>query len=248
MLQSNALIVDTSLSMRSYVRTILHQELSFDEIHEAQDAEDAHRLIKSGQVIHWIFSSLEMPGLSGFDLLEIARNHPDSAHARFVLMSSNDTHITREIAIRKGAADYLSKPFAPSHLINMVHRLTGLTERRSAARSRCTRACEIDIGFDAFHSYGAELADISLTGCRLKTSQLQPGSGHVDDYATVALHPEGNPPFQIQGQIKRVQINPSLIDPLRKTEMAVEFIDLTPQLIAALGKYIDQCTGRVSTI
>ena len=33
MLQSNALVVDTSISMRNYIREILHQELGFNEIH-----------------------------------------------------------------------------------------------------------------------------------------------------------------------------------------------------------------------
>lgn len=63
MLQSNALVVDTSISMRNYVREILHQELGFNEIHEAKDADDAFRILKSGHAINWIFSSLEMPGL-----------------------------------------------------------------------------------------------------------------------------------------------------------------------------------------
>lgn len=64
MLQSNALIVDSSISMRSYVRAILHQELGFNKIHEAKDADDAFQVLKSGHIINWIFSSLEMPGLS----------------------------------------------------------------------------------------------------------------------------------------------------------------------------------------
>jgi hypothetical protein len=41
MLQSNALVVDASISMRNYVREILHQELGFNEVHEAEDADDA---------------------------------------------------------------------------------------------------------------------------------------------------------------------------------------------------------------
>lgn len=78
MLQSNALIVDTSISMRNYIRTILHQELGFHEIHEAKDADDAFQVLKSGRAINWIFSSLEMPGLSSLDLLGIVRNDPSS--------------------------------------------------------------------------------------------------------------------------------------------------------------------------
>jgi CheY-like chemotaxis protein len=241
MLQSNALIVDTSISMRNYVRTILHQELGFNEVHEARDAEDAFQVLKSGRAIHWIFSSMEMPGLSPFELIEVARNSPNSKHTRFVLMSSSEESVIREIAIKKGAADYLCKPFTPSHLVNMVHRLTGLTERRNTERCRLAHACEIDIGFDPFHHYSAELADISLTGCRIKTSRIKPDSGHIDDLTTVMLRSANDAPFQIHAKIKRAEFNQTCTDPLRNTEIAVEFIDITPQLKAKLASFIDKC-------
>jgi two-component system, chemotaxis family, chemotaxis protein CheY len=244
MLQSNALIVDTSMSTRNYIRTILRQELGFNEVHEAKDAEDAFRVLKSGCDINWIFSSLEMPGLSPFDLQEIARNGPNGRRTRIVLMSTDEEPVTREIAIRKGAADYLCKPFAPSRLVNMVHRLTGLTERRYAERSRVTLACEINIGFDSFHQYGAELADISMTGCRMKTSQVKSGSGHVDDLATVTLWMENCAPFHVQAKIKRMEFSKCCADPLRNTEVAIEFVDVTQQLNEKLESFIDSCEGK----
>lgn len=247
MLQSNALVVDTSISMRNYVREILHQELGFNEIHEAKDADDAFRILKSGHAINWIFSSLEMPGLPPHDLLGIARNDPNSTHIRFVLMSSNDEPVTREIAIREGAADYLCKPFAPSQLANMVHRLKGLAERRSAERFKVTLPCQINIGFDSFHHYGAELADISMTGCRMKTSQVKPGSGYVGDFATVTLLPENGSPFDVQANIKWVEFSKSCTDPLRNTELAIEFLDVTPQLKEKLESFIESCKEKAAS-
>ena len=171
MLQSNALVVDTSMFMRGYVRKILQQELGFNKIHEAENADDAFQVLKSERAIDWIFSSLEMPGsLSPLDLVGVARNGRNGAHTRFILMSSNEEHVTREIATREGVADYLCKPFAASQLVSAVRRLAGLVERRGAERFKISPLCEIDIGFDSFHHYGAELVDISMTGCRMKTS------------------------------------------------------------------------------
>jgi CheY-like chemotaxis protein len=241
MSKSNVLVVDTSISMRNYVREILHQELMFNEIHEAEDAGGALRALKSGRVIDWIFSSLEMPGLPTLDLLRIVRNGQNRTHTRFVLMSSGDEHVTREIAIREGAADYLHKPFTPSQLINMVHRLNGLVERRGTERFKVTLPCEINIGFDSFHQYGAELADISMTGCRMKTSKVKPGSGYIDDYATITLLPENDSPFHVQARIKRMKFNESCTDPLRDTEVAVEFLDVTPPLKEKLESLIHSC-------
>lgn len=246
MLQSNALVVDTSTATRSYVRKILHQDLGFNEIHEAQDAEDAFRVLKSGRVIDWIFSSLEMPGVSPRDLLGVAHNGMNGARTRFVLISSNTEVATREIAIREGAADYLCKPFAPSQLVNMVHRLKGLTERRGAERLHVALPCEIDIGFDSFHHYGAELADISMTGCRVKTSQVKPGSGHAGDFATVTLLPENDSSFHVQAKIKRVELSESCTDPLRNTEVAVEFVEVTQPLKEKLESFIASCREKAA--
>ncbi|MDD5242240.1 MAG: response regulator [Sulfuricella sp.] len=244
MSQSNALVVDTSASIRNYIREILHQELGFNEIHEVKDADNAFRILKSGHPIDWIFSSWEMPGLSTHDLLRIARNSPNSRHTHFVLMSANEDPVAREIAIREGAADYLCKPFVPRHLIHMVHRLTGLEERRGTERLKVTLPCEINIGFDSFHSYGAELADISISGCRMKTSQIKPGSGHIGDYATITLLPEKSAPFPVQAKIRRVEFNQSCTDPLRNTEVAVEFMDVTPPLRERLESFVDSCKEK----
>ena len=242
MLQSNALVVDTSTFMRSYVRKILRHELGFNEIHEAEDADDAFRVLKSRRAINWIFSSLEMPGLlSPLDLMGVTRNGPNSTHTRFVLMSSNDELVTRKIAIREGVADYLCKPFAPSQLVNTVYRLTGLTKRRSAERFKVHLPCEINIGFDSFHHYGAELADISMAGCRMKTSQVKPDSGHAGDYATVILPLENGYPLHVQAKIKRVEFDKSCTDPLRNTEVAIEFVNVTPPLKEKLESFIDSC-------
>jgi len=231
--------------MRSYVREILHQELGFNEIHEAGDADDAFRVLKSGCAIDWIFSSLEMPGLlSPFDLLKSIRSASNSAHTRFVLMSSDNESSIRKIAIREGATDYLCKPFVPSQLVNMVHRLKGLTERRSAERFKVSLPCEIDMGFDSFHHYGAELADISMAGCRMKTSQVKPGSGHVGDYATVTLLPENETPFHVHAKIRRLEFSESCADPLRNTEVAIEFVDVTPLLKEKLESFIDSCKEK----
>ncbi|HUX91171.1 MAG TPA: response regulator [Gallionellaceae bacterium] len=244
MLQSNALIVDTSTSIRKYVREVLHQKLGFNVIHEAKDADGAFRVLNSGRAIDWIFTSLEMPGLPPRDLLGTARNGPNGKHTRFVLMSSEDEIVTREIAMLEGAADYLCKPFSPNQLTSVVHRITGLTEQRGAERFKVALPCEINIGFDSFHQYGAELAEISMTGCRMKISQVKPGSGHVNDYATVTLLPENDFSFDAHARIKRVEFSKSCADPLHNTEVTIEFVDVTPPLKEKLEAFIASCKEK----
>src|SRR5512135_550236 len=142
--QPNALIIDSSPSVRNYVRDILLQELRFDEIHEGEDADGALRILKSGRAINWIFSSWEMPGGFNHNLLESIRNNPDYTHTHLILMSDDNEHVVRDIAIQEGAADYLCKPFSPHQMVHVVRRLAGLMERRGAERFKVRRPCEID--------------------------------------------------------------------------------------------------------
>jgi CheY-like chemotaxis protein len=227
--------------MRNYVREILRQELDFHEVHEGKDADDALRILKSGLSINWIFSSWEMPGLSTHDLLERVRRSTDSTHSHFILMSSNDEHVVRNIAIQEGVADYLCKPFSPHQMVHIVHRLAGLAERRGAERFKVRMPCEIDMGFDSFHHYGAELMDISITGCRVKTSQVKPGSGYIDDYATVTLLPEEGASLHVQAKIRRLKLDKCCTDPLSNTEIAVEFVNVTPPLREKLVALVNSC-------
>jgi len=248
MLQSNALVVDTSTFMRSYIQEILQHELGFNKIHEAEDADDAFQVLKSERTISWIFSSLEMPGLlSPLDLMGAIRDRPNSTLPRFILMSSNDEFVTRRIAIREGVADYLCKPFASDQLVSTVHRLTGLAKRRCAERFESHQPCEINLGFDSFHNYGAELADISMVGCLIKTSQVKPNSGHVGDYATVTLPLENESLLHIQAKIKRMKFDKSCPDPLRNTDVAIEFINVASLLKEKLELFIDSCKEKSAT-
>jgi CheY-like chemotaxis protein len=248
MLQSNALVIDTSPVTRNYIREILRQELKFNAIHEGKDANDALRILKSGHSINWIFSSWEMPGLSTHDLLETVRRNPSSTRPHFVLMSANDEHAVRNIATQEGVADYLCKPFSPQQIVRMVHRLTGLTERRGAERFKVRMPCEIDIGFDSFHNYGAELVDISMTGCRVKTSQVKPGSGYIDDYATVTLLPEKSVSLHVQAKIRRLELDKCHTDPLSNTEIAVEFVNVTPALNEKLEAFVNSCKEQSAAL
>lgn len=241
---SSALVIDSSPAMRNYVRKILRQDLRFDQIHEGKDADDALRILKSGRLINWIFSSWELPGLSTHDFLQIIRNSFNNMHSRFVLMSANDERVVRNFAIQEGIADYLCKPFAPCQMVNLVHRLTGLVERRKAERFKVSLPCEIDIGFDSFHHYGAELVDISMTGCRVKTSPVKSGSGYIGDFATVTLLPEMGETFQVEAKIRRLEFDQCCTDPLRNTQIAVEFIDATAALKERLEAFVSSCRAQ----
>ena len=71
-----------------------------------------------------IISDLKMPGITGFDLLEAARRH--LPHAAFLMATGVNDISTGIAAMKKGAADYLLKPFQLDGVIVSLERALGI--------------------------------------------------------------------------------------------------------------------------
>jgi len=63
-----------------------------------------------------ILLDLQMPEVSGFDILEGVRKHQDLAHIPIIILTSSSDAYTKLKALDLGATDFLSKPVDPSEL------------------------------------------------------------------------------------------------------------------------------------
>lgn len=61
-----------------------------------------------------------MPGMSGFDLCRQLRANPATQDIPVVFCSSKDREFDRFWGLRQGGTAYITKPFAPSELIDTV--------------------------------------------------------------------------------------------------------------------------------
>ncbi len=66
---------------------------------------------------------LSMPHLDGFGVLDLIGNRPDLATIPVLVLSARTGADDVKMAIRMGAADYLSKPFDAPRLLSRVARL-----------------------------------------------------------------------------------------------------------------------------
>src|SRR5439155_20807286 len=62
----------------------------------------------------------EMPGLDGFQILELIKAEPDQAETPVVFLTARDKTEDLVEALLLGAHDYLRKPFEPSELTARV--------------------------------------------------------------------------------------------------------------------------------
>ncbi|MEP3829535.1 MAG: response regulator, partial [Lentilitoribacter sp.] len=117
MIQAKVLIVEDDAGLReALVDTLL---LGGYQVIEADSGEQA--MIKlSEHSVDLVVSDIQMGGMSGLSLLKNIKNkYPNLA---ILLMTAYATIDDAVQAMRDGATDYLSKPFAPEVLLNLVGR------------------------------------------------------------------------------------------------------------------------------
>ncbi len=122
---SRILIADDESSIRFVLREAL--EGAGHEVEEASDGQEAREQLASGR-FDLAFLDIRMPGTSGLDLLDELRGRgPDGPLA--IIITAQNTFQNAVEAMKRGAFDYLTKPFDLAQveaLVEKAQRLRGL--------------------------------------------------------------------------------------------------------------------------
>ena len=111
------LVADDEAAIRHSVGSILRYE--HFEVEEAENGQSAlDRLNKGG--IDVLLLDVKMPGLDGFEVLQRMRD--ESIDVPVVVVSGHDAVENAVEAIRRGAHDFLEKPFGKDQLVVRVRR------------------------------------------------------------------------------------------------------------------------------
>lgn len=113
-------IVDDDDAVRIGLRSLLR---SYG--YEADAYESALALLASGAVgdYHCIITDLQMPGMSGIELLEQLRH--DGNQLPLILMTAFPEAALRKRALQGGASCFLSKPFEANELLRCLNQASG---------------------------------------------------------------------------------------------------------------------------
>ncbi len=114
-------------------RITLRIELSEQglEVYEAADAETARRIFDS-HPIDVVVSDVRLPGMNGLDLLTYVKQQRPEVGV--ILMTAYAAVDTAVLAMKRGAYDYIAKPFTTEALLVKLERL--LAAGKSAGASR----------------------------------------------------------------------------------------------------------------
>lgn len=101
------LLVEDDFSLAQMYQTLLTSRGY--EVQHCGDGEKALAMTVSFQP-ELILLDIMMPKLSGFDVLDILRNTPETAHTKIIMLTALDSTTDRHKAMERGADDYLVKP------------------------------------------------------------------------------------------------------------------------------------------
>src|SRR5690349_1410301 len=115
-----------------FIRDILADCLGMEGYIVRKAEDGASAILELGRARYdMVISDLKMPRMGGLELLkEVAKTHPDTLT---VIMTGFGTVETAIDAMKRGAYDYILKPFKVEEIVHIVQR--GLEKRRLAAEN-----------------------------------------------------------------------------------------------------------------
>src|SRR3954469_10745751 len=114
------LVVDDDDVIRQLITVNLELE-GFDVV-TATDGQDALDKVKSAQP-HVVTLDVMMPRVDGWEAAARLRADPETAHVKVVLLSARAQEADIQRGEKIGVDAYLTKPFDPDELIDIVRRL-----------------------------------------------------------------------------------------------------------------------------
>lgn len=128
------LVVDDELNMRLVLSAMLKKE-GF-EVVAAEDGINALKILEA-EACAAVITDLKMPNLDGMGLLShVAQNYPATP---VIIITAHGTIATAVDALKKGAFDYITKPFEQEELKNVIHK---------AVRTRTLNEGEVVLGIE----------------------------------------------------------------------------------------------------
>ena len=113
------LVVDDMPAVRAILRSML-EDLQVTMISEAEDADVAWHLICQNAAskipFDLVLADLNMPGISGADLLRSVRSFPLTRKTRFIMVTGEGRPAQINDAWLSGVDDYVVKPFTVADL------------------------------------------------------------------------------------------------------------------------------------
>ena len=116
---TSVLVVDDSKMIRLVQKRVL-KSMGITNIMEANDGEEAFKMLRQGGSFDLLLFDINLPGMNGIDLLKKIRSMDEIADCPVIMCTSVSNEIQLDEARQAGAIDVIIKPFQPSDLKEKV--------------------------------------------------------------------------------------------------------------------------------
>ena len=115
------LVVDDFSTMRRIVRGLL-KEMGCNYVDEAEDGVVALSMLSANKY-DFVVSDINMPNMSGFDLLKALKSDDRLRHIPVLMVTAEARKEDIILAAQNGAAGYIVKPFTKATLEEKVQKI-----------------------------------------------------------------------------------------------------------------------------
>lgn len=245
--QATILVVDDDPAVRNVFCAAL--EHGGYRTHRAPSAAEALRILH-GHAIDLALVDLDMPGVSGIDLVAAVRADPHRESLRILLVSGDGGIESKLAGLAAGANDYLVKPVALEELLARVDGQlrdrslwVAQLDRQLADRSRLARRiAETDPGLP-LAALERELLDILKDGLHLTELRLRPPTDVADEALSITQVEGGTQlriPLRFAGVLTAVA--EATVDAGADRALST-LSDLAPQLAAVAADGVNRQTS-----
>ncbi|MEE4253137.1 MAG: sigma-54 dependent transcriptional regulator [Desulfuromusa sp.] len=187
----NLLVIDDEPSMRHMLRLVLEQH--HYRVSEAQNGAEAINLIYK-EKFDFILSDIRMPDMDGLTFLE--QPEVRALDSTIIMMSAYGSIDTALECMKRGAYDYISKPFKPDEVVLTLRKAEERQELRQENQQLKQALAKQDTSFsiqDIIHTSQqmAQILKLVKTAAKAESSILISGeTGTGKELIAKALHSE----------------------------------------------------------
>lgn len=116
------LIVEDSSTTRSLIRTVIEDMGDDFFTHEASSGFEALKMLPQER-FDLIITDINMPDINGLELINFVKNDPRYKHIPLIIVTTERSAEDRERGIALGASAYITKPFKPEELQEVITKI-----------------------------------------------------------------------------------------------------------------------------
>lgn len=121
----SVLIVDDSEIIRSVLqRTLSMAKIPLSNVYHAANGQEAMDILDSSW-IDLVMTDLNMPVMSGFELIDIMHNRNDLNLIPIIVISTEGSALRIDDLKDRGVKGYLRKPFTPESICSTLREILG---------------------------------------------------------------------------------------------------------------------------